>query len=139
MFGSLLFGVNDLPLDFTNVLEVLVELRDIFLPQTLGEALDALRNAVENAGVLIQLQLPLLFGRSITAEHPLEDDARIQFHRQRLSRCPPGEGAHIGTEIVARATPQMAGVVFGRELHRWKCRVAADFLRYHLVDRCIQL
>ena len=30
-------------------------------------------------------------------------------------------------------------MVFGRELHRWESRVTADFLRDHLIDRCIQL
>ena len=96
MFGALLLGLDNLSLDFTNVFEVLIELRRIFLPQTLGEALDALGNGVQDARVLIQLKGSLFISCSITAEHPLKHNARIQFHRQRLSRRTPGKSAHIG-------------------------------------------
>src|SRR5260370_21913 len=50
-FGALLFGLNDLPLDFPDIVEVFVELRHVLWPKTLCQSLDALRYAVKNAGV----------------------------------------------------------------------------------------
>src|SRR5262249_17699730 len=122
-----------------DVFEVFVQLCYILWPETFRETLDALCDTVKNAGALIQLQCALLFGGSVTAEHPLENDARVQLHWQRLSRRPPAEGAHIRTQIVACATPEVAGMVFGCKLHGGESGVLTDFLGDHLIHSRVQL
>src|SRR5438093_2640655 len=139
VFGALLLALNDLPLNFSNIFEILIQLRHILRPKTFGQALNVVHNTVKNAGALTQLQGSLFFAGSIAAKHPLEDDARIQFHRQRLGRGTPADGAHVRAQIVAGAASEMAGMVFRRKLHGWKGAALTDLLRDHLIHRGVQL
>src|SRR5215813_13375895 len=95
----------------------------------------ALSERVENARVLLGPCSALFWCCPVATEHPLEDDAWVDFHRQRLiGRC-PADRAHVGAEEVAGAAPEMAGVILGGELHRRERRLAPDLLGDDLVDR----
>ena len=104
-------------------------------PPTLALRLLApLGNRVQHARPLAQ---PRDAGRRIgaaaVAEHPLEQDARVVFHRQRLGRRPPRDGVGVHA-----AEPGVAGAAelgrVDRQLERRELRVAAQVTSRNLVD-----
>ena len=94
----------------------------------------ALGDRVEDARVLLEPRAPLFRCCPISAEHPLEHDARVDLHRQRLIGGGPADRAHVRAEEIAGAATQVARVILGRELHRRERGRAPDLLRDHLID-----
>ena len=135
MIGALALGLLDAPLDFADVLHVLAELGAIPRPEAALEIGHALSHRVEDARVLREARLPRGGRRAVAAEHPLEDDARVDLHRERLRRRPPRDGAHVRAEVIARAAAEVARVILGGELHRRERRVLSDLRRDDLIDR----
>src|SRR5207248_2817840 len=85
--GGLLRDVEP-ALDFADVIGVLIETGAISRAEILLEARQAFCNRIENAAVLLTARGA--FGRTAAvSEKLLEDDLRIQFHRQRLCRRRP--------------------------------------------------
>ncbi len=79
----LLLGFLNPPLDLADVVEIVADPRAVARAEpVLADALRLLRDRVENAAVFLLARQPL--GRAAAiAEQALEDDARIDFHRQR--------------------------------------------------------
>src|SRR6185436_15166434 len=89
---------------------------------------------VENAGVLLRDGLPLL-RRVALSEQPIEQLARVRFHRQRCGwRAERGGGA-VGAAIGAVAGAASAAASFGGDLERREWRVLPDVRRRNLVYR----
>src|SRR4029450_3540477 len=107
-FRPLLLGLLNPPLDFTNVVDVLAELRAILGAKAALKVLHAFTDGVEDAVVLFQAGQSLFSRRAVAAEHPLEHHSRIDFHRQRLRRRAPGDRAHVRAEKITGAAPEMA-------------------------------
>ena len=127
---------DDAPLDLAHVVHVLGQLRlrsRAPEPRCRSRALS--RDGVEDAGVLLQPRAPLLRRGAVAAEHPLEHDARVDLHRQRLRRRAPADRAHVRAEEIAGAAAEVARVILGRKLHRRERRALPDLLRDDLIDR----
>src|SRR5688572_5191517 len=72
----------DATLDLTDLIGVLVDRSNIAGPELLAESPEFLDQRVEDALTLLH-SLCANFGRGAAAEQPLEDDLRVQLHRER--------------------------------------------------------
>ena len=127
-------GHPDAPFDLTNAVEILVDRRAIVRAKRPLQVGRLLRDRVENAAVLPRSRGPRGGAASLT-EHPLEDLARIDLHRQRRRRRPPRKRIHVDAAVIAIAGADQPRMILGGELHRRQHRVLADLLRGNLVRR----
>ena len=75
----------------------------------------------------------------VAAEHPLEHDARVDLHRQRLRGVDASEIVLVyEQQEIAGAAPEMARMILGRQLDRRERRSLPDVLRDHLIDGRVQ-
>ena len=120
------------PLDLADAFEVVAELGAIRRVQRALQIGRLLRDQVENAGVLLRDGLALLRGIALT-EEPLEQLARIGFHRQRRRRRPERNRAAEAAPVVAVAGTTSASSL-RCDLERRERRVLADVRRRNLID-----
>ena len=80
---------------------------------------------VENARILLRDRLPFLRRVALT-EQPLEQLARIGFHRQRRRRRPEGDGVAVAASEGAVARVPVAAAALGRHFERRQRRVLAE-------------
>ena len=109
-------GLLDAALGAAHVLEVLVEARAIRWPDRAGQIRQVRGDDVEHAPVGPQAGQPLVLG-ALPPEHPLEDDARVDLHRQRLGRRLPAERVHVGAAVARHARAEER-----RRNPRWRLR-----------------
>ena len=76
-----------------------------------------------------------LLGGVAAAEHPLEQDARVDLHRQRRRRRLPAQRVGVRAAVAGRARAEQRGEVLGGHLERRERRVLADLLGDDLIDR----
>ena len=137
-------GKLDAPLDFANLVGVLVDGLAIRRSELLPQAGELADERIENAAALLHAR-GALFGRRAAAEQAFEHDLRIELHRQRAGLHTASSGG-VGSstqeiEFVYEQlypSPQLLELEFGSstgELQRRQQRVLADFLRDELIDR----
>jgi hypothetical protein len=102
-FIALLLGAHDAAFDLAHVVEIFTDAHAVARPELDLELVGALHDRVEDARVLLQARLALFRRGTVAAEHPLEDHARVDLHRQRLRRRRPADRAHVRAQEVARA------------------------------------
>ena len=100
--------------------------------QTILQAGNGFLHRIEDAAIFANLSQPLR-RRSTVAEHPLEDDARIHFHRQRRCRVAPRHRVPVDAAVAVVAVADEI-VLLQRHLDRQERRVFAEHLRRDLID-----
>ena len=75
------------------------------------------------------------FGRRAVAEHAVEHDARIDFHRHRCRRRTPGNRVHVGAAEADVAGSDQSAVILDRQFQRRQQRFLSDLAGRHLIDR----
>ena len=134
LFGRLFLGALNPLFDLAHVVEILVQPRAIARPEPALERRHVVAHRVENALVGLHAGHAIRRGAR-TAEHPLEHDARIDFHRQRCCRALPRDRAHVGAAVAHVARADVSRLVLGGDFERREHRVLADQARGHLVER----
>src|SRR5262245_43807403 len=122
------------PLDFTNVVEILAEAQAVRPSDAALERGDVFGDEVEDAPVLLHAGAALVRGAA-AAEHPLEQHAWIDLHRERRRRPLPAERVRVGAAEAGGARAEERGEVLGRDLERGERRVLADVLGDRLIER----
>ena len=125
-------GALDAPLHFTHVVQILAETLPIARADALLEGGHVLGDEIEHAAVLAHPGAALVGGRA-AAEHPLEQHAGVDFHRQRRGRALPAERVGVGAAEAGRARAEQRREVLGRHFERRERGVLADLGRNHLV------
>src|SRR5437667_4730658 len=138
MFIALRFRLLDPPLDLTHVFEILCQLRPVTRTKVALQVFHTRAQRISYAVFCLKKKKPVLRGGPVTAEHALENHARVDLHRLGLRGRSPGNRAHVRAEEVTGAASEMAGVVLGGELHGGESRSLTMLLRDDLVDRCSQ-
>ena len=69
------------------------------------------------------------------AEQALEDDARVDLHRERRRWRAPRDRVRVGAAVSGGARADVAGEVLGGQLQGRKWRVLPDLPRHDLIDR----
>ena len=128
------FGPLNAPLDFADVVEILVEPRAIARAESALQGVGLVGDEIENASIAARAGDALGRGARFT-EQPLEHRTRVDFHRQRRGRRAPRDRVGVGAAETGRAGADVAGEILGGQLERRKGVVLADFLGHDLVDR----
>ena len=123
----------DAALDFAEIVQIIGEPRAIANAQALSDAAGFLGHRIQNAALGLDARLAI-GSRARSAEKPLENGARIDFHGQRRGWRAPGNGVQIGAAKTRRAAANVTGKILGGHFERRQRRVLADLLRHHLVD-----
>ena len=126
----------DAPLDVTDRVEIRADFRAVTWTETALQPRHVLTNGIENAALLAHTRLPRLrIRRLVVAEQPLEDRARIVFHRQRCRGVPPRDRVgECAAEAAAIARSSEVGA-FQPELQRSQRRVSSQLPGRNLVHR----
>ncbi len=69
------------------------------------------------------------------AEQALEDDLRVELHRQRLRGADPRDGVRVRAAVTLAAVARCRARIFDVQLHRRQQVVLPDLLRDQLIDR----
>ncbi len=127
------FGALDAALDFAHVVEIVAETGAVAGAEAAREVGGFGGDRIENAAFLRD-ECGALAHRAGLAEDAFESDARIGLHGQRRGGRAPGDRIHVGAAEAGRAAADIAGEIFGRELHGRQRRVLTDLLRDDLID-----
>src|SRR5262249_26479593 len=126
-------GKLDAALDFTHIIQVIIEpgaITRTYYPSKTG---DIVGNRIENTAVSLLLSLPLRDTAAV-AKQALEDDLRIDFHGKGFRWRLPVNCIHIGTAIAVVANSGIADIL-DSQFERWQSRVLTDLACDNLVDR----
>jgi hypothetical protein len=130
-FRALRVGPCDALLERADRLEILVQLRPVARTETAIQPLDLAHDRIENAGAPPHLSQALV-GAAAVAEQPFEDDARVDFCRERHGRRAPRDGVRV--EAVGAAVAGDGRRAFECELERREPRVFAEHARRDLIS-----
>src|SRR6266566_2433652 len=131
--GSVLFlHFLDASFDFANRLQIITEHRALLCTQAPLKIRGLFRHLVQNASVLLDELLSLLWSIAL-AEEPLEKLARVDFHRQRRGGCPERDRGAVTAAVVAITTAPANTAPLGGNFERGKRRVLADVLGGNLI------
>ena len=128
-----LLGERDAPLDLADVVEVVVEAREVARAQAPLQPTRVREHGVQDAAILALARRALL-GRAAVAEQALEHDLRVALHRQRRGRRGPRDRVRVGAAVADAADAERADVL-DAHLERGQGALLADLAREHLVDR----
>jgi len=120
-------------LNLAYVVRVVVDARAIGRARFGAQTSEAAGQRVQNAAVPLPSFGALLY-RAAVSEHPFEDHLRIQFHRQRVGRCGPGDGVGVRAAVAFAAVARIRARILDRQLHGRHQVFPADLLRDHLID-----
>src|SRR5262249_25127509 len=123
----------DAALDFADVFQVVADTCTIPRAEPTLKTGSLFRDRIENTPLHLNPLQPFA-GRACFAEESLESKARIGFHRQWSGRRTPGYRVHVSATETGRASPDVTGEVFGRQLNRWQRRVQTDLHGNNLID-----
>ncbi len=104
-------------LDLAHVVGEGIQARTVRHTDLVAHALDLVVDRIEDALVALAAQHALL-GGAAAAEHALEYDLRVQFHRQRRGRRGPGDRVGIDAAVTFAAVARTRTRVFHRDFHR---------------------
>ena len=110
--GVLPLGALEAELDLADVLQVVVHAATIGGGQPSLQLPRLAGHHVQDAAAVAQPRGALLRRAEPAAEHALEHEPRVELHRQRLRRRPPGDGVEIGAAEADLARPDLRREVF---------------------------
>ena len=131
---ALLLRRLDAALYLANVVQVLVQPAHVSSAEPVLEVLHVVGQRIQDALVGLHSLLPL-GGRARPAEHSLEHDARVDFHRHRCGRRRPRDRVHVRAAVLRVAPADVTGEVLGGELERRQRRLLSDLAGDHLIER----
>ena len=111
----LLLRLLDPLLDLADVVEIVVQPGFVLRRRDPLQVFDVLAEPSRGCSCR-SASAPAAARRAGAAEEPLEGDARIDLHRQRLSLARPRQRVHVGAGVLRVAAADVAGEVLGREL-----------------------
>ncbi len=130
---ALLLRLLELPFDFANRREVLLELPPVSRSERRLQLLRIARDEVEDAAAIARAAVRVLRAEDHAgAEQALEQHARIEHRRQRLRLAAPRQVVGVGAGIARVAVAGLARIVHA-ELERGEARLVADLVGDDLV------
>src|SRR5690606_28151052 len=115
-------------LDLADVLRERVEARAVRHADLAAQVAELARDRIEDALVALAARDTLLVAAA-AAEHALEDDLRVQLHRQRRRRRRPRDRVRVDAAIAFAAVARARARILARHLDRRQQRFAAVLLR----------
>ena len=128
------FDLLNAPLDFADVLEVLVHTTPVAGAELTIQLRHASGDPIEHTARAARA-IGALGRRATRAEQLLERDARITDHRQRFGRRAPADRVGVHARVAIRTA---AGAIerLNAQLHGRNRGHLAKALRVHLIERC---
>src|SRR5215471_5139491 len=115
----LLLGKLNASFDFADRVEILGYTVAVVRTQIALQPPHLSGDRVQDAALLLNALQPFLSCRAV-AEEVIEDDARIDFHRQWDCRGSPGNRVHVRTTEAYVARSDKSAVVFGGKFEGWQ-------------------
>ncbi len=133
--GVVRFRFRDLPFDFANGREILVELAPVRGSEISLQLSGVVGDEIENAAAEPGLARAGFGGENDSvAEEPLEQGARVENRRQRLCLTFPRKVVGVGAGVTRIAVAGLARV-FHSQFEGWKPGLLSDLACHDLVER----